>query len=171
MTVQAITAALSIAGVSPSEKLLLIVLANYADEQMKCWPSHSRLAANTCMSERNILRLFTALEAKGLLSRAARYKNRVRTSDVVTLKIGGDTTSPHGDTVSKKVGTPRPRGGDTVSGKPSMNLKEEPSSAREARAAEEAASRAEVGRGMRELAESLARDKQMRATLKPRSAA
>lgn len=109
MSVQAITGALSIKDVSPSEKLLLIVLSNYADEEGKCWPSQSRLARDTCMSKRTIIRLFATLELKGLLSRKARFRKNARTTDMILLTFGG------GDTVSLGVVTSTTKGGDTVS--------------------------------------------------------
>ena len=127
MSVQAITEALEIQGVTPAEKLLLIVLANYADREMKCWPSHSTLASDTSMSERNILRVFKTLEAKGLLSRRGRKRGDLKISDVITLTLSGDTTSPRGDILVKTVGTPCRVSGDTMAVEPSENLKEEPS--------------------------------------------
>lgn len=135
MSVQSITAALAVQGVTSSEKLLLIVLANYADHNMQCWPSHSRLAHDTCLSQRNILRIFASLEAKGYLTRKARYRKNVRTSDMISIHIGGDTTSPgvgtprphRGDTVSGGVGTPRRQGGDTMAYRTFIEPIKEPS--------------------------------------------
>lgn len=175
MSVEAITKALAIQGVSSSEKLLLIVLANYADEHMKCWPSHSRLAKNTCMSERTILRLFTALEARKLVSRRARFKNKVRTSDIVSLHFdgdtmsprGGDTMSPYGDTVSEKVGTPCRGGGDTMSPRTVNEPKLEPSGRERAIAPVESASpvspedRAAIAAGLKDLAAQLGGNRQI----------
>lgn len=126
MSVQALTAALKIQGVTPAEKLLLIVLANYADDKMTCWPSHSTLHANTCISERNILRLLRTLEAKGLVYRKARAtRNGRRSSDLIRLDLVG-TPRPHsvsasGDTTSPALGTPCPISGDMVSDEPKEN--------------------------------------------------
>lgn len=128
MSVQAIASALALQGVTPSEKLLLIVLANYADEKMVCWPSHSRLSSDTCMSERNILRLFKSLEARGLVQRKARMtKIGRRSSDLIRLFLVGTPRPQHGDTTSPIVGTPCPISGDTVSDEPSKNRQLEPS--------------------------------------------
>lgn len=37
MSIQALTSALSIRGIAPSEKLILLALANYADEHLRCY--------------------------------------------------------------------------------------------------------------------------------------
>lgn len=40
--------------IAPGAKLVLIALANYADEAGTCWPSQQKLAEITCLSERAI---------------------------------------------------------------------------------------------------------------------
>lgn len=56
----------------PSGKLLLYALANYADEHGRCWPSDSRLMADTEMGERTIRDWKRKLEDAGLLTVARR---------------------------------------------------------------------------------------------------
>jgi hypothetical protein len=57
-------------GISPTEKLLLFVLADYHNTVKRiCWPSMKVLAEEALMSERNASRLLEALETKGILSR------------------------------------------------------------------------------------------------------
>ena len=63
MSVQAISWALSIKGITPPEKLILLAVANYADADGLCWPSQATLARDTCLSTRTIVRLFSALES------------------------------------------------------------------------------------------------------------
>jgi DNA-binding MarR family transcriptional regulator len=109
MSVQAIALSLKAQGLKPSEKLLLLALANYADDAMKCWPSHKTLASDTGLSQRTILTTFKRLEDAGLLVREARSRNDgSRSSDIITLKLGGETISPRGATISPR--------GETVSG-------------------------------------------------------
>ena len=158
MSVQAITAALAIKGVTSSEKLLLIVLANYADEEMKCWPSHSRLSAETCLSQRQVLRVFAQLEAKSLLSRKARHVKNMRTTDMITLCLGGDTMSQRGDTVSGGVGTPRRQGGDTMSYRTLKEPLIEPSAVASPLPAEGQAQRRPEDADMKALFTELAKD-------------
>lgn len=123
MSVQAITLALSASGVGPSEKLLLLVLANYADEEMKCWPSMRRLAADTAMSERTIQRSFKTLEACGIVERKQRNRaDGSRASDIIVLCFQRNDNlspppvklTPPPVTVSPPPVTLSP-GGDTVS--------------------------------------------------------
>lgn len=109
MSVQALSCAMAIRGVTSSEKLMLLVLANFADEVMSCWPSHKRLADDTGLTQRTVLTVLKALEGKKLISRAERSRSDgSRTSDKITLHLGGEMASPRAETISV--------GGETVSG-------------------------------------------------------
>jgi len=93
MSVQAITCALAVRGVSASEKLVLLALANYADEHMRCWPSQARLADDTCLTERTMRSVLASLEERRLLSRKERRRqDGTRASDVITLHFAGEVT-------------------------------------------------------------------------------
>ena len=95
MSVQALSCAMVIRGVSASEKLLLLVLSNYADENMSCWPSHKRLSEDACLSQRTILTLLKGLEERGVITRRERFRqDGSRTSDLITLHLGGAVISP-----------------------------------------------------------------------------
>ena len=88
MSVQAITAAFAVQGVTPSEKLLLLALANYADADGECWPSQATLTHDTGLSERTIRTALASLEGAGLVSRERRNRpNGSRTSDLITLTL------------------------------------------------------------------------------------
>lgn len=52
----------------PARKLLLLVLANYADEHGICWPSQDTLAANTGMSLDTVQRQTKKLQEAGFLT-------------------------------------------------------------------------------------------------------
>jgi hypothetical protein len=92
---------MAIRGVSASEKLLLLVLANFADEGMACWPSHKRLADDTGLSQRTILTLMKGLEERKIISREERTRSDgSRASDKITLHFSGEVISPRGETVS-----------------------------------------------------------------------
>lgn len=121
------SAALKMRGLSPTEKLTLIALANYADENEQCWPSNRRLTEDTGLSERTVRDTIKALGARGLLTKTERLRpNGSRATDVVTLQLGGATVAPHpetggaalapqeGATVAGGVGQPLPGGGATV---------------------------------------------------------
>jgi hypothetical protein len=118
------TCAFALRGITASEKLLLIALANYADENMRCYPSHKRLAADTCLTDRTIRGLLAGLEARKFISRKERTRpDGSRSSDIVTLHFDGETdASDEGaeisggtEMVSGGVRKPLPGGTEMVS--------------------------------------------------------
>lgn len=95
MSVQALSCAMVLRGVSASEKLLLLVLANYADENMSCWPSHKRLSEDACLSQRTILTLLKGLEERRIITRRERFRrDGSRTTDLITIYFSGEVVSP-----------------------------------------------------------------------------
>lgn len=134
MSIQALTNALSIRGIAPSEKLLLLALANYADEHLRCYPSQQRLADDTCLSKRTVRTLLASMEERGMLSRESRIReDGSRGTDIITLHFdraqisgGGEMVSPPGEAASGGVGKSLPGGGEMVSPlttfEPSSNL-------------------------------------------------
>jgi hypothetical protein len=97
MSVQAITAAFAVQGVSPSEKLVLLALANFADAEGRCWPSQARLALDTGLTDRQIRRVFVSLIDAGLMTKEhRRRRDGYRASDLITLTIFEDTVSAKG---------------------------------------------------------------------------
>lgn len=88
VSVQALSWAFAIRGVSSSEKLVLLALANYANDKLLCWPSQERLAEDTELSDRTVWAALKGLEAKELLSRQPRKRaDGTRSTDVFTLLI------------------------------------------------------------------------------------
>lgn len=151
VSVQAITAALGIQSCTSGEKFLLVVLANYADQSMRCWPSQVRLGHDMSMTDRNVRRLFVSLQIKGLVSRERRPRRTdgTRTSAMITLHLHEDTmSSGHPepkDTMSGNMRTPCPKHEDTMSSKPSLRTSKIEPSAREcAQGSEDEALKAEV---------------------------
>lgn len=116
MSVQAITRAIELQGVSSSEKLLLIVLANYADKQDRCYPSHRTIAEDSCLSQRTILTLMKALEDRGLVVRRERRRaDGSRSTDEIELCIlGGEVIAPRPETIAPGVGKSSARGGEVI---------------------------------------------------------
>ena len=53
---------------SPTSKLVLFVLANYADERHSCYPSEKHLSKICGVSDRSIRRCISALKEYGLVS-------------------------------------------------------------------------------------------------------
>jgi hypothetical protein len=86
VSVQALSCAFALRGLSSSEKLVLLALSNFANEQMQCWPSQERLALDTELSARTVWAALKSLEDKGLVSRVTRKRaDGTRTTDVFTL--------------------------------------------------------------------------------------
>lgn len=116
MSVHAISLSLRMRGVSPSEKLVLLVLANYADERNQSFPSHRRLSDETGLTERTVLTVLKSLEAKKLLSRQERRRgDGSRSTDLITLHFHGEMISPRGEDDAADVGKQLHQGGEIIS--------------------------------------------------------
>ena len=88
MSVQAITWALKARTGSASHKAVLLVVANYADEWGRCWPSLQTIAEEAECSVSTAQRSLKAMEEAGLVSRTdRRRKNGSFTSDELTLQM------------------------------------------------------------------------------------
>ena len=86
MSVQAITWALDYAAGSVTEKVLLLVLANYANEFGVSWPSQKTLADQTALGERTVRRVLADMERRGVIRRiVCRRGNGSRQSDMILL--------------------------------------------------------------------------------------
>lgn len=68
MSVKAISWAFDQA-LEPSRKIVLLALADFADDAGACWPSMERIAAKSSMSRRTVVRAISELEEAGLVSR------------------------------------------------------------------------------------------------------
>jgi DNA-binding MarR family transcriptional regulator len=117
MSVQALSSAFAARGLSPSEKLVLLALANYADASQRCFPSHATIAADTGLSDRTILTVLKSLEDGGLLTRQQRRReDGSRSSDLITLTFGGgEMVSPRGENDRQTKPQLTAVGGETVS--------------------------------------------------------
>ena len=86
MSVQAITWALDYAAGSVTEKVLLLVLANYANEFGVSWPSQKTLADQTALGERTVRRVLADMERRRVIRRMVRRRgNGSRQSDMIPL--------------------------------------------------------------------------------------
>ena len=96
MSVQAITWALDYRVRNVTEKAILLVLANYANEYGISWPSQRTLADQSACSERTIRRTLGHLESRGVIRRIARRReNGSRQSDLILLEtFGGRKPAP-----------------------------------------------------------------------------
>jgi len=58
----------------PTPKLVLMALADIADDLGICWPSHPTLAAKCSMTDRNVRRILSLLQARKLVFIEPRFK-------------------------------------------------------------------------------------------------
>jgi len=79
----------------PTAKLVLMSLADAADDQGVCWPSIPTLARKCCTSTRTVQRILGELVETGLLRAEPRFrKDRSRSSNRYCLALeGGDNLS------------------------------------------------------------------------------
>lgn len=86
MSVQAITWALDYPARSVTEKVILLVLANYANEYGISWPSQRTLAEQSACTDRTVRTILHRFEAWGVVRRIARRRgNGSRQSDMILL--------------------------------------------------------------------------------------
>lgn len=79
---------------SPSAKVVLLVLANYANEDGICWPSQKTLAAATEQSEDSVQRRLRELEKLGLVKKQKRRRPHGKWPFThYELQIGADESS------------------------------------------------------------------------------
>lgn len=143
MSIQAVNWALS-QQLDPAEKIILIVLSNYADENHTSFPSMKTIANLACLSRSTSRRKIINLEKRGLLQieGRARDKNLGQTSNRYYLKIGnlvqdlggyvklnrgGGQTDQGGMSTGDQGGMSKSRDFDTPLSKDKRNPKKAPS--------------------------------------------
>src|SRR5215207_9293345 len=94
MSVKAITWAIEQNVTPAGAKLLLIVLANYANDKHRCWPSKATLAADCSMSNSTVCKYLAELQQADLISVQKRFDERfdakvLHRSSIITLRIDG----------------------------------------------------------------------------------
>lgn len=122
---------------SPARKIVLILLANRADEEGKnVFISQSRIAREGEMSTKSVRAHLKALEDMGIIRRDERRReDGSRSTDLIELNMSGEISqgenisppteniSSGGDESSGGVGKNRALGGENISGlEPSINL-------------------------------------------------
>ncbi|HEU5032714.1 MAG TPA: helix-turn-helix domain-containing protein [Spirillospora sp.] len=82
-------------------KAVLLVLANYADEEFSCYPAQATIAEETEQSVRTVRRQLARLEELGLIRREHRYDGRgKRTSDRFYLDLDATAAEPLADNLT-----------------------------------------------------------------------
>lgn len=93
---------------NPLRKLVLIKLADNANDSGECWPSYQHIADQCEISARSVMRHIDALCESGLLQKQHRPGPKGNSSNLYQITLRGDTVSLGGVTESHQ-------GGDTVS--------------------------------------------------------
>ena len=68
-------------------KLLLICLANYADDKGRCWPSKARLALDCSADKSSVCRWMKVLKDQGLIYVEKRYQSGSQVSSIIHLSL------------------------------------------------------------------------------------
>lgn len=94
MSVKAITWAFEQTTTLPVDKLILLALADYADQDGTCFPPQTNLAARGMCSIDTVQRVLKRLISAGLVTREKRYGSTgSRMSDCYRLQLGATTSS------------------------------------------------------------------------------
>lgn len=96
MSLDALNWALSVEGLRPSEKFVLVVLSNYTSKKSKkSWPSFATLAKLTGLSRGTVIRCVSGLCKKGLLEVEKRQReNGSSSSNAYKVMQGGVSMIP-----------------------------------------------------------------------------
>jgi uncharacterized phage protein (TIGR02220 family) len=93
---------------TPTEKFVLLALADHAKDDGTCWPGMRRLAEKTGYTRRTVINAIKSLGEKGLLSSAPRHNAGIQTTnlyllqapDVKSLRNGVNLFHPRGESLS-----------------------------------------------------------------------
>ena len=96
------------------QKLVLMALADAADDEGMCWPSVATISRKCCVSRRTVQRTLQTLVDSDLLHAEPRFRgDRSRSSNRYRLSlVGGDNLSPPHDNPDTGPVTPVSPGGD-----------------------------------------------------------
>ena len=86
MSFECMAKVVKVQGIKPTEKLILLLLANYADDKNKCFPSYETIAKLSNCSRRTAINTINALALKGLVSiQTRRLSNNNNQSNIYTI--------------------------------------------------------------------------------------
>lgn len=106
-----------------NEKVVLLALADRANDSGVCWPGQAEVAAKAYISTKTVGRVMARLEEAGYLRREPRFKDGQRTSDLTILNLVRPTDNLSADK----------NGGDQQTPVSERNRQEEPSEGESAR--------------------------------------
>lgn len=136
MSFRIVSAAWAVKGLSPAAKLVLVRLADMANDEGVCWPSYASIARDCEIDRRSVRRIVASLEAAGIVRREARHNPRgLQATNWLTVcppddrkpaeEGGTGVSSSRGTGVSSPPGPAcPPLGGTGRSSKSSLNHQE-----------------------------------------------
>lgn len=90
-------------------KFVLLMVANYADEQGRAWPSQERLAEGIEASRYTVMRALERLEVEGFLVREKRHRaDGSRAADVIRLNLSGNLQRCKNEETKSQIATAEP---------------------------------------------------------------
>jgi hypothetical protein len=95
---------------NPLRKLVLIKLADNANDEGECWPSHKHIADHCEISDRSVRTHIKALEEANFLTIINRVKDNKKQSNIYKLHFEKAVFSTEGDSALTKIST----AGDSV---------------------------------------------------------
>ena len=111
MSIEAINYAFKCQTKNATQKAVLLVLANYSNENNQSYPSISTISRLSSCQDRTVIRALKELEESGFIQKMPRFNEKGQTSNLYT--IGGDkidmggvtetTPYPKEDTVNNKI--------------------------------------------------------------------
>ena len=95
MSIKAINQAFK-SNLSGNIKLVLLALADCADDNLQCFPSYNHMSKKASISISTAKRIVKKLEQIGVLKKQHRFKKgkKQQTSNIYTLTFGGSTLTP-----------------------------------------------------------------------------
>ncbi len=103
MSMMLMVKAMSIKVGNPTRKLVLLKLADNANDNGKCWPSYDNIAELCEIDRRTAMRHIKALTEAGLVTLTYRKGEKGNSSNMYHLHLGGDNLTPPSDTRSPTV--------------------------------------------------------------------
>ncbi|NCB14118.1 MAG: helix-turn-helix domain-containing protein, partial [Erysipelotrichia bacterium] len=95
MSIKAINEAFK-SNLSGNVKLVLLALADCANDNLQCFPSYNHISKKASISISTAKRIIKKLEQIGVLKKQHRFKKgkKQQTSNIYTLTFGGSTLTP-----------------------------------------------------------------------------
>lgn len=114
--------ALEIETNNAARKLVLIKLADNANDSGVCWPSLSTIARVCSISRRSVINHINALEEAGLLKVTHRKGEKGNATNMYQLCLGGENSAPATNSEKPVHGANNSLGGETVALPPSETV-------------------------------------------------